>query len=250
MQRKQFKMGRFFMLMALVAAIPLLVARYLENARRNAPKTPYVFPVTELAALDQVVQARFAVIPEKDFGVSRIGKRHEVFVPQTAQEKSVVAALKRRGYEVVFYVAGRGYLKDQRARLGPHFLQGPIFITRPPQVAKVTPYTYMPLMPERYTKAPSATPLPGLPGGGPIVSPLKAPAQEAFWKFETSDGTDFQAGKWNIVARPVRASSQTCVDCHNSRQMGRGWPFGNAEELKLGDTLGVAMYAYRRKSES
>jgi len=241
---------KFFLAMSLLALLPLGIARWQENRRRNAPKTPYTFPFAEMAALDRVVQARFAVVPDKDFGIDRIGKRHEVFVPQTAKEKAVIAALKKRGYEVVFYVAGRNYLRDVPGRLGWNFLQGPIFITdKTPVKGQQTPYSF--IDPNGPSFQPNPVPA-GLPEGGKLVepSPLKASARKALESFETSEGMDFSMAGWQIAARPVRASQQACVDCHNRQLVGdKFYHWRNHLDFELGDTIGVAMYAYRQKAK-
>ena len=80
-----------------------------------------------------------------------------------------------------------------------------------------------------------------------LHGPLKAPAQSAYAVFETSEGTDFMTQGWNVVARPVRASQEDCLDCH--RYIGLTWHGYSGITPKIGDTLGVAMYAYRRKVE-
>ncbi len=237
---------KFFVATSLLALLPFGVARWQENRRRNAPKAPYTFPFAELAALDKVVQERFAVIPDSDFGVGRIGKRHDVFVPQTAKEKAVVAALKKRGLEVVFYVAGRNYLLGRQVLYaGPQFLQGPVFITGKPLFkTKQTPYSYFSPIWNVDAQLP-----PDLPDGGNVLnSPLYVPARKALDSFKANEGANFSIAKWKVAARPVVASQQACVDCHNSRISGGKWErYKNS--FQLGDTLGVAMYAYRMKKE-
>jgi hypothetical protein len=55
-----------------------------------------------------------------------------------------------------------------------------------------------------------------------------------------------QAG-WNFAARPVRASEALCLRCHRGR--GRASAFPVADEkmvLKIGDTIGVVLYGYRK----
>lgn len=242
--RKQLLL-KFFLATSLLAVLPLGIARWQENQRRNAPKTPYSFPFAELGALDKVVQERFAVVPTDDFGISRIGKRHESFVPQTSEEKAVVVALKKRGYEVIFYVAGHHYLKGEHSRLGPRFLQGPIFITQAVPLKKSRdPYRYFsPLGTE------SATLQKNLPDGGNLLTgPLYKPAFEALNAFNRADGTEFSMNGWAIIARPVRATHPSCVSCHNSNLLGRRFSWDKSL-VQIGDTLGVAMYAYRRKKE-
>jgi hypothetical protein len=219
----------------------LLIAYARSRDRTAKPQAPYVFPVQELAALDKVVQARFAVVPIDDFGMSRIGKRHAVFRSSTPQEKSVIAALDKKKWDVVFYVAGRSYLKNEPSNLGPQFMQGPVFIAGRYDASPLqNPYSYYALQPGT---GELGQPPDELPGGNPVASPLKKPAMQALESFKTRGGTEFAAGDWNVVARPVLASSQACVDCHNSRLRPRKL-WGN-DWYRLDEPMGVAMYAYR-----
>lgn len=220
-----------FTIAFLLGGAMLTFAKWRDSQK---PRGPYVFPAAELAALDLIVQRRFAVIPESDFGIGRIGKRHEVFKPDTSEEKAAVAALRKRKWDVVFYVASHQYLTERLGRQGLNFLQGPVFITSPQKNPNSqTPYSFDE---SKETETPVTTLPRDLPGGDDIVeSPLKEVAQEAYDAFYYTEGMDFNSGEWKITTRPVRASQQACLNCH----------FKDNKPMKLGDTLGVAMYAYR-----
>ena len=120
-------------------------------------------------------------------------------------------------------------------------LQGPIYMTHAPLEIKAVPLD--PKYPHEevsfQTKNPPRSDL-------PTEEQLKPSAQKALKAFDdfwhSSDGATFRAGKWNVAAVPVRASHQECIDCH------RGFTYW--ERLRLGDTLGVAMYAYAPASQS
>jgi hypothetical protein len=117
-------------LLLLTIGLAGLLIVYARSRDREKPKAPYAFPVRELAELDQSVQMRFAEMPTKDFGMSRIGRRHEMFVPVSVSERAAVADLQRQGWDVVFYVAGRNVLLNRTYPLHPNNIQGPIFMTQ------------------------------------------------------------------------------------------------------------------------
>src|SRR5262249_42599733 len=98
-----------------------------------------------------------------------------------------------------------------------------------------------------------------------LPEPLKIwdDAQKAMLEFEKRDQYDFSFGKWNIAARPIRAKG-SCLKCHNGENRiapgmpvvaisGRGAGDGVTAPVsappKVGDALGVAMYAYARKQK-
>lgn len=47
---------------------------------------------------------------------------------------------------------------------------------------------------------------------------------------------------WQVVVKPIRASREACLSCHNQRT----WP-GSTPALKLGDPLGFAVYLFRMR---
>ena len=130
---------KFFVATSLLALLPFGVARW----RRAQPKTPYTFPFAELAALDKVVQARFAVVPGSDFGMTRVGPRHDYFKPVTPEESVAIAALRRAGFEVVFYVASRHHFQNDTGIGQPYVVQGPVYITprAPINIVMTKPYS-------------------------------------------------------------------------------------------------------------
>jgi hypothetical protein len=64
--------------------------------------------------------------------------------------------------------------------------------------------------------------------------------------FADAESHEFVAGGWKFIARPVRASDMSCLNCHReeysatfSMQNPSGTP------LRIGDPLGVLLYGYR-----
>ena len=215
----------------------------------DAPSTP--FPTAELQSLDKDVQARFAIIVRSNFGMGRIVRRtdtHALYHPDTPGEVKHVAALKSGGQDVLFYVLGRnGGLDSAYSPL----LKGPGIMTGP---ANKIPLD----------KAQSLTlSLAGLHAEGnyatkfdpnavdrhdlPRLLELQAIGQEALKQTDGKVGLGVQraldTGGWTVVAVPIPASTQKCVDCHSN------WE-AKTNEVALGKPLGAAIYAYRTLSEA
>src|SRR6266550_2180253 len=91
---------------------------------------PHNSEPAEISRLDECIRKRF--LSTRTFGMSRVlpNQFHGIrtFQPENDTERALVSALKQRGYEVAFYLAGRGTLSPsydvRRSRL-----QGPAFIT-------------------------------------------------------------------------------------------------------------------------
>src|SRR5690349_11157553 len=102
--KKRLPSRGFLIVLVAAVALPILWTNWLaRNAPREKPR-PYVFPVAELAALDRDLQARFAVVPDKDFGMGRIGNLHQLYVPENAAEKQTIEKLRKARLKVAFYV--------------------------------------------------------------------------------------------------------------------------------------------------
>lgn len=219
-------------------ALSLTLAAFAAAAFARTPQQPATRPAPQphpLDALDREVQKRFHDVI--GFGMARIGTERR-FQPETQEERAAVRELKREGYEVGLYLAGRAILDDtpeqwRRAKrsfgndpAGQAF-SGPIFVG--PGVKRL-----------------------------PTAASLWDGARRALESFESgAERHEFTAGRFQVEARPVRASAEKCLRCHATdyrrvfgvTQAGASFykhePKGNA--LKVGDPLGVLIYAYRRK---
>jgi hypothetical protein len=166
----------------------------------------------EVDQLDTCIQNRF--VDMRAMGMRRVLPRayHGVldFAPENPVETSVIQQLKAKDMEVVFYLVGRGVLGESTGPfLNPRRagVQGPAFIT---------PSHNFPAPDELLTE--SRTALKSVDRGADI-SPIRH-------------------GEWTIAMRPLRAHQGRCVECHVPQ---------GATGLKIGDALGVAMYAYRER---
>ncbi|HEY0170261.1 MAG TPA: hypothetical protein VGB98_04355 [Pyrinomonadaceae bacterium] len=189
-----------------------------------------------LDALDRAVQKRFHNVI--GFGMARIASERR-FEPTTEEEKEAVAALRREGYSVGLYLAGRGVLAEvpveKRVALNSfggwpgRAIAGPIYV--------------------------SSSSLKSLPGAVPLWDGTR----RALESFASGGGRhEFTAGLWRVEARPVRASAESCIECHRARAgfeikplpSGVGAPVAaeaaKDADLKVGDPLGVLLYAYRK----
>ena len=187
----------------------------------------------ELDAFDQVVQKRFHSVI--GFGVTRVATERQ-FVPESLEEKEAVKQLKRAGYEICFFLAGRGILQDikeservSHAEFGHrwgHVMSGPVFLS------------------DRKLKA------------LPEARVMWEPARQAFRKFsEGASRYSFEANGWQIEARPVRASEERCLQCHGHDILITYPPEGGTSykkdternNLRVGDPVGVLLYVHKQK---
>jgi len=172
-----------------------------------------------LSGLNDCIQQRF--LDTGRFGINRILPLHGVrqFHPANGQERAALDGLDQQGYEVALFLAGRQILKpsggvsvggipfiDPRSRV-----QGPAYMTRLVKDAEL-----------------------------PRPDVLLADARAALTSFDRGNGFETRKDGWNVMMRPLRATSETCVQCH-TRGVG-----GANENLKVGDALGVVLYVYRR----
>jgi hypothetical protein len=170
----------------------------------------------DLNQLNECIQRRF--LARTTFGMGRIlpNQFHGVrqFRPENAAEQAVVSRLEDKGFQVALYLAGRGVLSAP---------------TLDPAVAR---YRYAVQGPAYITRLKSAGELPAADG-------LFEESRAALATFNTGQGYDIQKGAWTVALRPLRASNEACVQCHNA----------SGARVKMNDALGVVMYIYRRQIE-
>jgi hypothetical protein len=201
-----------------------------------ASSLPGPFPPQEYAdsdaalieALDDCIQQRFLDI-DKGFGFRRLvrpGETAHRFKPENAKELAVVSYLTGQKLEVVLYLAGRGIVapnlnsKDVDNVAGK-LIKGPIRIT------------------------PSDKPVANLP----TLRQLWDRGQEAMRVFQGSENYDFNLGEWKFIARPVRASDQSCLKCHQAG--GPSYPIRlqGSTALQIGEPLGLLVYGYKKNDQ-
>jgi len=174
---------------------------------------PLNTPPEEINRLDDCIQKRF--VARTAFGMERVARLDfhgvRLFRPENVTEQSVVSALEQKGYQVALYLAGR--------RVN----------ATPPAWSELAAYRYKVQGPAYITHF-------GDPKDAPAPASLLEESRKALEAFETGEGYDIQKGDWTVALRPLRASSTACVQCHKA--------FG--AQVKIGDPIGVVMYAYKR----
>jgi hypothetical protein len=251
--------------------VPLAATQWAKFRRPPAP--PFAFPTAELAALDRDLQARFAVVPEKDFGIERTyGNQHYLYNPNTPAERATINALKKQKTEAAFYLMSRALWLRSWDGWGYKPIQGPVVltgkITAPlPRKINFAPQNLsskeaildqentLNAQPDQDkglpTHNPDGTPVPSPtpPKVPPDYNELQAIGNQVFELAENAPrdakiGLVTRMKNWRVVAVPIRASQKECLPCHVYRPLGKD---NDPDKLKVevGDALGVAFYAYR-----
>jgi hypothetical protein len=152
-----------------------------------------------IGVLNERVQERFKDV-DNGFGLSRIalppGSGPHRFIPENMKETTAVRDLERAGVDVILYLGSQG-----------RTTKGPVLITRSaPAVAE--------------------------PVAMPDASALHPTIARSLQAFRNAESYAFTQPGWKFIAHPVRASSETCLKCH---------------DLRLGEAVGVVTYGYRQK---
>lgn len=195
---------------------------------------------------DDCLQQRFKEI-DKSFGFRRIirpGDTPHRFKSENAKELAAVGKLKVEELTVALYLTSRSVLGEKPNE--KEWAQGQ---TEHSQKDKfLTPPQYERLISRRLIKGPVI--ISGDDKGNlPLPIELWDQSRNAMNVFEGNDSYQFSQGGWQFVARPVRASEQSCLGCHlqdTTRLMAHDVKDGMERRLRLGDPLGVLLYAYRK----
>src|SRR6185295_4416494 len=180
-----------------------------------------------IAALDDCVQQRFLDV-DKGFGFSRVirpGETPHRFKAENAKELTIVEYLTSARLDVVLYLAGRRIVEaklnsEDADSIAGSLIKGPVSIT------------------------PGNKPNTGLP----LPKQLLSHSQEAMHVFQGSGKYDFSLGEWKFIARPVRVSGTSCLNCHKrngTTLFSRGKIGEDSKSLKIGDPLGLLVYGFK-----
>ncbi len=195
-------------------------------------------PPGNLALIDEFngcIQLRFETA-DGNFGMNRMASSNSLgehfrprfnvtsdFVPEEPQETKTLAAMEKNHLQVGLYLVGR---ESQESPLSaPNFraMKGPAAITAGTPRPAWYPTARNPAAP------PDAMP------DWKVIYPL---AQRAMRSFEDGGaGFEMKVDSWQIAARPVFASQQRCVICHNR---------SGGLTVALNHPLGGVLYAFRR----
>ena len=173
-----------------------------------------------LGALDRHVQERFKDT-DKGFGLARMVppwtfetdedgrrrlRRHILgrpvqalpaprFEAENASEQAALRDLDQEGVTAILYLGSR-----QAA------VNGPVVLTHAAPEDAASDSTF------------------------PNPSELRVPGARALHAFGRTESYAFSASGWEFIAKPVRASAPSCLECH---------------DVALGQVIGVAIYGYR-----
>jgi hypothetical protein len=202
---------------------------------------------TVIDALDECIQKRFSKFDMR-LGAARIltiKLPFDHFVAETPGEREAITELEKGGWQVAFYLIGRRILGTRPDTLpgipvsahDSRDINGPIAITpstifdeRDHGTGQVVATSSVI---SNWRKTLQQLELPEL-------REIWDDARKAMLVFEKRDQYDFSFRKWSIAARPIRAK-EACLKCHTGEV-----PLAAP---KVGDALGVAMYAYARKQK-
>jgi hypothetical protein len=197
-----------------------------------------VSPESLVDSFDKTVQRRF--LTEPGFGGARLigndrptgptAKHMDGFRPHTDEEFSAVAAFEKEGLDVGIYLFGR--------RVEPRT-----------NTKKANDYDI------RYRLF---NPIPVTPGlkrsSFRKQKKLANEAKTAFLEFQDPNSPNanemkFEIGEWSYIARPVRASSRSCLQCHKDYVISDKLSDGKfvARPRRIGDVNGVLFYAVRKR---
>jgi hypothetical protein len=193
------------MRLATAVAISIVVIAAATSTRSQAADDP-------IASLNRAIQERFATV-DKFFGARRITTIDDTphrFRPETVSEESAVHDLREARLTVVLYLAGRRVLERE-----PNLVSD-----EPTQIDRRVIFGPVAV-------TPSVAAVRELPHAVDLLDE----ARNAFRELQHNDRYEFGMQNWKFSGRAIRVTSESCLTCHKGRQPG--------------DTLGVALYAYR-----
>jgi hypothetical protein len=148
------------------------------------------------------------------------------FEPENDAEKDALAALEASPVQVGLYLFGRAILNSNVDVRNYRALKGPAAVTQGAPRPRWYPTGENPAAP------PDALP------DWKAIYPLAQRAMKSF--ADGGSGFETSLGTWNIAVRPVVASQDRCIACHNSNAYGTGGA------VVMHQPLGGLIYAYRR----
>ncbi len=216
-----------------IAAMQTYIQIFVVKAQeKKKPVIADCFTPNPIDELNEAVLKRFLDF-RNGFGYSRViqlravnSPRHfDVFRAENDEEHLLVNNLKINNLNLNLFLAGRGILQDV------------------PQPAKDTIFLNFPIRgPVMVTEAEPDKNLPN-----PTSEEFIKQTRKALKSFDKGNEYQFTSGKWMIAARPVRASENSCVECHQARIKSELGANADQKEIKISDPLGVLLYAYKEK---
>ena len=183
-------------------------------------------------ALNEAVLKRF-LETRRGFGYERVvvirnpntPQHFAAFRAENDEETLIVNDLKANRLNVNLFLAGRRIFENPETRIAGNLA----------------------IIPDSPMRGPLTVTEEGIDKSLPDASSEEFIKQtrKALKSFDKGNQYQFTSGKWKVDARPVRATENSCVQCHKAR--GANDP--EAQELKIGDPLGVLLYVYKEKKQ-
>jgi hypothetical protein len=177
-------------------------------------------PLQVAETLDAYVQPRFEILRDKNFGAFRIVYRRHAGLGQlkveSAREKELIANANaaKRDYAISLLHCGTG----------PHYS----FAERP--YLQMLYYNHQKLVGDSIYSSRSEAEK-AIARSGLEFSTIEKRAVGALPQLMAGKEHRLALASWDVLMRPVQASTQECLGCHQGSQ--------------LGDTFGVMVYAVR-----
>ena len=200
----------------------------LDNTIRSNPKPEGAM----IDRFDKVIQQRFLTVPL--LGINRItppfppNPHLREFYPTNEEERNSVADFEKAGWKVDLYLFGR--------RAEPKVVDGKLQKQFTINYRLNKPVAITSNLEEKH-----------LPSAKQLLKEVKV----AFQEFQTPNSPnennyEFSVGSWSYVARPVKASSASCLRCHTdyviaSKVGDNKYQF---RRRKVGDVNGVLVYGF------
>jgi hypothetical protein len=225
-----------------VVLIVVLCTFWNSNVQSQKKEFPSITKCSEhpLEELDKIVQTRFLDTKDR-FGMLRMvapnsPKHFPYFTPENDQEAQIIDALAGQSYKVGFFLVGRKLLLADEKLLNHEKKRN----NPPTDISKSIFRRPLGVTIRRFAEKEL-----------PESSEILVEAREGFKRFDekvfSDDAIQFTRGGWNYFIRPVLASEQKCVDCHNQRREDieglKSWKKDRV--LKLNDPLGILIYSYK-----
>lgn len=180
--------------------------------------------------LDRWIQRRMH--DHRGFGMSRLVDPfldlHQ-FRPESPGEAATLEGLRRSGWSVGIYLGSRDLLAPPKPSEA-----GRMLATEEEEPGDLSP--------------PISLGDASLPAGLPGADDLRAIGRKALADSGTADSASGTIGRWSVFASLIRADREACLTCH-AHPSQAGDPAGPGLP-RLGDALGVAIYAYARQDRN
>jgi hypothetical protein len=230
-----------------LAAVIILTVLVLPGSIVKTRSQSSSLELQLIKEFDDCIQQRFLDI-DKAFGLRRIIKEGESphrFKPESARELTSVGRLKEQGLDVALYLTSRSVLGEKPAEAAWQQESADTYERTKPLTPQILQKNFL----RKLIRGPVLITAMGK-DELPNPSQLWQQSQSAMKAFAGKEQYEFAQGQWQFIARPVRASDESCLHCHvqdSTHIVALDVNDERVKSLKIGDPLGVLLYAYRER---